>query len=59
MKKLAIIIPVYNTSKYLEKCIKSIEAQKLDDYEVIIVDDCSWIQKEKILSPRICTPSER
>lgn len=41
MKKLAIIIPVYNTSKYLEKCIKSIEAQKLDDYEVIIVDDGS------------------
>ena len=41
MKNLSIIIPVYNTAKYLDKCIKSIENNKLDDYEIIIVDDGS------------------
>lgn len=40
-KKLSIIIPVYNTGIYLHKCIKSILAQKLTDFELILVDDGS------------------
>lgn len=39
--KLSIIVPVYNVKDYLEKCLDSIHAQKLDDYEVIVVDDGS------------------
>lgn len=37
--KLSIIIPVYNSSKYLERCLNSIVEQSFDDYEIIIVDD--------------------
>ncbi len=41
MKKLSIIIPVYNTSKYLERCIKSTIEQDFKEIEVIIINDCS------------------
>ena len=41
--RLSIIIPVYNASKYLEQCIRSIYQQDLpmDDFEVITVDNAS------------------
>ena len=39
--KLSIIIPVYNVESYLDSCLQSILEQGLDDYEVILVDDCS------------------
>lgn len=36
-----MIIPVYNTEKYLQECLDSIAAQEFDDFEVILVDDGS------------------
>jgi len=39
MKTLSIIIPVYNAAKYIERCLQSVEAQTLQDIEVILVDD--------------------
>lgn len=39
--KLSIIIPCYNVEKYIDKCIESILNQKLNDYEIILVDDSS------------------
>ena len=41
MPKLSIIVPVYNSSKYLYKCINSLLIQTLDDIEIILIDDCS------------------
>ncbi|MBQ8840656.1 MAG: glycosyltransferase [Clostridia bacterium] len=41
MKKLSIIVPIYNVEKYLNQCIESILAQTMTDYEVILVDDGS------------------
>lgn len=38
---LSIIVPVYNVEQHLERCIKSIIAQGLTDYELILVDDGS------------------
>jgi len=38
---ISVIIPVYNSSKTLEKCLKSIFNSNFKDYEVIIVDDQS------------------
>lgn len=38
---LSIIIPVYNSEKYISECLDSIVNCKLTDYEVIVVDDGS------------------
>ncbi len=38
---LSVIIPVYNTSRYLEACLESVTSQTLQDLEVILVDDGS------------------
>lgn len=39
--KVSVIVPVYNSAKYLTQCIGSILAQTLKDIEVICVDDGS------------------
>lgn len=41
MSKISIIIPVYNTGKPLIRCIKSIQKQKMIDFECLLIDDKS------------------
>jgi len=43
MKKLSIILPIYNVENYLEKCIRSLEEQDIpkEEYEIICVNDGS------------------
>lgn len=40
-KKLSIIVPVYNSDKYIAKCIESIISQKYENIELILIDDGS------------------
>lgn len=39
--KVSIIVPVYNTEKYLRRCLDSLVNQTLKDIEIIIIDDKS------------------
>lgn len=41
MPKVSIIIPLYKTEQYMQKCVDSLLNQELDDIEVILVDDGS------------------
>lgn len=41
MPLVSIVVPVYNSEKYLNKCLKSIKSQTLNDFECILVDDGS------------------
>ena len=48
--KFSIIVPVYNTEKYLKRCLDSIKSQTFKDYEVIIVNDGSTDNSSDIIS---------
>lgn len=41
MSLISVIMPAYNTEKYISEAIKSVLEQTLHDWELIIVDDCS------------------
>ncbi|MBY7659044.1 glycosyltransferase, partial [Lactiplantibacillus plantarum] len=41
MMKFSIIIPVYNSEKYIEKCVSSITQQTHQDLEIFLIDDGS------------------
>lgn len=36
---ISVIIPVYNTEKFISRCIESVQNQTFQDFEIIIVDD--------------------
>lgn len=49
MAKVSIIIPVYNSEKYVEKCIRSIMNQTFRDLDIVIVNDGSTDGSGEIL----------
>lgn len=46
--KVSVIVPIYNTEKFLEKCIKSILNQTLKEIEIILINDGSTDNCHKI-----------
>ena len=49
MPEISIIIPIYNTQKYIEKCLRSLEKQTMKNFEIILVNDGSTDNTEKIV----------
>lgn len=50
MKKVSIIIPVYNTEKYLKRCFDSVIAQEYKNLELVIINDGSIDNSEQIIN---------
>mgnify|MGYP002624850469 CR=1 FL=1 len=38
---VSVVIPMYNDEKYINECLDSVLAQTFQDFEVLVVDDCS------------------
>ena len=49
MIKYSIVVPIYNVEKYLEKCLDSIKNQTYQNFEVIMVNDGSTDNSNKIM----------
>ena len=49
MKRISVIVPVYNVEKYLPGCLDSIMCQSVKPYEVICVNDGSTDGSSMIL----------
>ena len=47
--KISIVIPMYNTEKYVGECLHSLEIQTFQDFEIIVVDDCSTDKSPEIV----------
>ena len=47
--KITALITVYNSEKYIETAIKSVQKQKLNDIEILVIDDCSSDNSTKII----------
>lgn len=45
---ISVIVPIYNTGKYLDKCLESIKNQIFTDFEAIMIDDGSTDDSAKI-----------
>ena len=49
-EKISVITAVYNTEKYLRKCLDSLINQTYKNIEIIIVEDCSTDNSKEILN---------
>ncbi len=49
MVKISVIVPIYNSEKYLRKCLDSLVNQTLKDIEIILINDGSKDESENII----------
>ena len=47
--KLSVIVSVYNTEKYIEKCLDSLLNQTYKNIEIVVINDCSTDNSLRIL----------
>lgn len=50
MSKVTIIIPVYNSEKYIGKCLDSILQQTYQDFEILVVNDGSKDNSQEVIN---------
>ncbi len=56
MPKVTVVVPNYNHARFLPKRIESILSQTFQDFELILLDDCSTDESRSILSSYASDP---
>lgn len=51
---ISVIVPIYNTEKYLDRCIQSILSQTYTNLEIILIDDGSTDSSSSICARYAC-----
>jgi glycosyltransferase involved in cell wall biosynthesis len=59
MPKVSVIIPNYNHAPYLRQRIETVLVQTYQDFEVILLDDCSTDESRAIISEYVKDPRVR
>ena len=59
MPKVSVIIPNYNHARFLRQRIESVLGQTYQDFEVILLDDCSTDESRSIISEYAKNPRVR
>lgn len=47
--KVSIVVPVYNAEKYLEETVESVRKQTYENWELLLVDDCSSDKSAEVM----------
>lgn len=48
--RISVIVPIYNVKLYIERCVRSLMEQTLENIEFIFVNDCT--PDDSMVSPR-------
>lgn len=51
---VSIIMPSYNTARFISETVRSVLAQTYENWELIIVDDCSTDNTDEAVTPFLC-----
>ena len=54
---VSIVMPSYNTASFIAEAIHSVLAQTYENWELLIVDDCSSDSTEEVISPFLSDPT--
>ena len=49
MPKVSIVMPLYNAENYVSEAIESVRSQTYEDWELIVIDDCSTDSSKSIV----------
>lgn len=44
----SVVMPTYGVEKYIEKAIRSVQAQTFENWELLVIDDCTCDQSAEI-----------
>ena len=59
MSTVSVVVPNYNHARFLPRRIESVLRQTFQDFELILLDDCSTDESRSILSQYACDPRVR